>query len=57
MFIPSGYWHYIYYLEGGFGLSLRSQAIPLTRRLKAALNIFKLLVLDNNIGKLIGAEK
>ena len=57
LFIPSGYWHYVYYLEGGFGLILRSQAIPFTRRMTALLNTFKLIILDNSMSKLIGAQR
>lgn len=57
LFIPSGYWHYIYYLEGGFGLSLRSQSIPLNKRISGLWNICKLLLIDNNLSKLIGASK
>ncbi|CEG58784.1 cupin-like domain-containing protein [Legionella fallonii] len=57
LFIPSGYWYYVYYVEAGFSLILRSQAIPFTRRMMALLNLFNLLVLDNSISKLIGAQK
>lgn len=57
LFIPSGYWHYIYYIDGGFSLSLRSRPDQLTRRLLSGLKIFNLTVVDNSITKLLGAER
>jgi hypothetical protein len=35
LFMPSGYWHHIEYLEGGYGLSVRTAAPTLQLRLKA----------------------
>ncbi len=57
LFIPSGYWHHIYYLEGGFGLSLRAPCRNLWRRTQGLANIFKLTVLDHFTAKLLGAKK
>lgn len=57
LFIPSGYWHYIYYTEGGFALSLRSRPNSLARRMFSGVKIFNLTVLDHNISKLLGAKR
>lgn len=57
LFIPSGYWHYIYYIEGGFALSLRARPDSLARRMFSGIKIFNLTVLDHNISKILGAQK
>src|SRR5207244_128654 len=44
LFMPSGYWHYIYYMDTGFSLSLRAQTSQWTRRLCGLMNIFNLVV-------------
>jgi len=31
LFIPSGYWHYVYYIDGGFSLSLRARPGNISR--------------------------
>jgi hypothetical protein len=54
LFIPSGYWHHIVYLEGGFAMSLRSWS-PHTRLfLRGLLNIGLLTHLDDLLRKLFG---
>ena len=57
IFIPSGYWHYVYYTTGGFSLSLRAQSHKLLKRLEGYFNIFKLVVLDRQLTKLFGAKR
>ena len=57
LFIPSGYWHYIYYIDGGFALSLRARPDSLARRLFSGVKIFNLTVLDHNISRLLGAKR
>lgn len=57
LFMPSGYWHYIYYETDGFSLSLRARPERLSRRMYSWLKIFNLTVLDRSIAKTIGAEK
>lgn len=57
LFMPSGWWHYIYYTEGGFALSLRSQPQQLSRKIQGAVNIFKLICLDRMMTRLLGAPK
>ncbi len=56
LFIPSGYWHYIYYIEGGFALSLRART-ALTRLPLTGLKMFNLLVLDYNLSRLFGTKR
>ncbi len=56
LFMPSGYWHYVYYLEQGFGLSLRSPA-SLMKRIEGLFNIFKLTVVDHITSKVFGAQR
>lgn len=57
LFIPSGYWHYIYYEEGGFALSLRARPGSISRLLLALYKMFKLTILDYNISRILGAER
>jgi hypothetical protein len=57
LFIPSGYWHYIYYTEGGFSLSLRSRPEKLTRRIHGVINIFTLTIVDRLLSKLFGGQR
>jgi nitrite reductase/ring-hydroxylating ferredoxin subunit len=57
LFIPSGYWHYIYYEQGGFGLSLRAWPTCPMRRLQGLWNIAKLSLIDNNLSKILGPKR
>ncbi len=57
LFMPSGMWHYIYYNEGGFALSLRAMPRSLTRKLYGAYRIAMLLGVDRALTKLLGAKK
>jgi ribosomal protein L16 Arg81 hydroxylase len=57
LFVPSGYWHYIYYEEGGFSLSLRSPSENFVTRLKGYLNIVNLLVFDFILMKIFGVSR
>tara|TARA_R110000868_G_scaffold362686_2_gene624910 strand:- start:30669 stop:31544 length:876 start_codon:yes stop_codon:yes gene_type:complete len=57
LFIPTGYWHYVYYETSGFSLSLRSRPERLSRRLYSWLKIFNLTVADRTIAKILGAQK
>lgn len=47
LFMPSGIWHYMNYLEGGFALSLRSMETPLTTRLKGLYNLLVMRKIDD----------
>lgn len=55
LFIPSGYWHYIEYTDGGFSISLRSNE-SITRRIKGAINIAKHFMVDKGMNKIMGEE-
>lgn len=55
LFIPSGYWHYIEYLDGGYSISLRANE-SLTRRFKGALNLAKHYIVDKGMNKLLGED-
>lgn len=57
LFMPSGYWHYVYYLEGGFALSLRSRPDSALRRMYSFIKIFNLTVLDHSVSKILGAKR
>ena len=57
LFIPSGYWHYIYYTEGGFTLTLRAKPQRFIKRLQAVLTMFNLVVLDYSFAKIIGSKR
>lgn len=39
LFMPSGYWHHIEYLEGGFGLSVRTVAHSLPMKMRGVYNL------------------
>lgn len=57
IFMPSGYWHFVYYTTGGFSLSLRSQPTTFSRRLKGYFNMVKLVGLDRNISRFLGTKR
>lgn len=46
LFIPSGYWHHIVYLEGGFAMALRSWSPNWSRYLKGLYNVGIMTHLD-----------
>lgn len=47
LFMPSGIWHYMNYLEGGFALSLRSMDTPVTTKIKGLYNLFVMRKIDD----------
>jgi ribosomal protein L16 Arg81 hydroxylase len=52
LFMPSGYWHHIEYLEGGFALSIRSIAHSIPLKLGGLWNITVQRTTDNVMRKL-----
>ena len=57
IYMPSGYWHYVYYETGGFSLALRS---PITGILGRTHMIYRLLALavgDHSMSKLLGQKR
>jgi hypothetical protein len=55
IFIPSMYWHFIEYVDGGFSLALRSSE-SVTNRLKGALNIARHFVVDRGMNMVLGTK-
>lgn len=55
LFIPSGYWYYIEYIEGGYSISLRANE-SIRRRIRGAANIATHFVVDKGMNKLMGAR-
>lgn len=47
LFMPSGIWHYMNYLEGGFALSLRSMETPITTKLHGLYNLLVMRKVDD----------
>ncbi len=55
LFMPSGFWHYIEYTDGGYSISLRSfGSIP--ARVRGVANIATHYVVDKGLNRLIGTE-
>lgn len=53
LFMPSGYWHFITYMDGGYSISLRSNE-SILRRAKGAINIARHYVVDKGLNKIMG---
>jgi ribosomal protein L16 Arg81 hydroxylase len=47
LFMPSGIWHYMNYLEGGFALSLRSMETPVTTKVQGLYNLLVMRKVDD----------
>ena len=57
VYMPSGYWHYVYYETGGFSLALRS---PITGPIGRTHMLYRLLALavgDHGLSKLLGQKR
>ncbi|MDI1355866.1 MAG: cupin-like domain-containing protein [bacterium] len=54
LFIPSGYWHYITYLESGFSVSYRKIAQTLDFQLLGFLSLCIYMPFDKMMNKLLG---
>ena len=52
LFMPSLWWHYIYYQDGGFSLSLRSHT-PFSK-MRGIWNLSRHFVIDQGLNKLMG---
>jgi hypothetical protein len=55
VFIPSGYWHYIEYVDGGYSIALRANE-SYVRRAKGAYHIAKHYVVDKGMNRLFGTR-
>lgn len=51
LFMPAGIWHYMYYMEGGYAVSLRSMSTPLTTKLQGLYNLFVMRKIDDFMKK------
>ncbi|MBX2947260.1 MAG: cupin-like domain-containing protein [Cyclobacteriaceae bacterium] len=52
IFMPSGYWHHIEYMEGGFGLSVRTLPYGLSMKARGLWNLTVQRTTDNIMRKL-----
>lgn len=55
IFMPSGYWHYIEYTDGGYSMALRANE-SYTRRAKGLINIARHYVVDKSLNRIMGAN-
>lgn len=56
LFMPSGIWHYIQYINGSFSLSLRSISESNIDKLKGVYNVFVIRKLDEYLSKYYGQK-
>lgn len=54
IFMPSGYWHYMTYLEGSFSVSYRKLAPSIFTQLQGVINIGVYMPLDKLMNKILG---
>lgn len=55
LFMPSGYWHYIEYTDGGYSISLRSFG-SLPAKVRGLANIASHYVVDKGMNRIMGPE-
>lgn len=55
LFMPSMYWHFIQYVEGGFSIALRSSN-SISCRLRGALNIARHYFVDKSMNVVLGEK-
>ncbi len=56
LYMPSGYWHYIKYLDGGFSITLRALPRHPTRLIKMLGNVFLMRPFENIMRKVCGQK-
>ncbi len=56
LFMPSGFWHYITYVDGGFSVSYRKLAHSLNAKLNGLLNLVIYMPYDKVMNKLQGEK-
>lgn len=56
LYMPSGYWHFIKYLSGGFSISLRALPTKPKRLLKTASNVIFMRNFENVMRKTMGQK-
>jgi hypothetical protein len=55
VFMPSGFWHYIEYVDGGYSLALRANE-SYVRRARGAFSIAKHFVVDKGMNRIFGSR-
>lgn len=53
LFIPSGYWHYMVYEEGGYAVTIRRPNSSLAKRLRGYINIVVFFPIDKAMNRLL----
>jgi len=56
LFIPSGYWHYITYLDGGFSVSYRKMALGFENKVRGLLNLLVDMPFDKLMNRFFGKK-
>lgn len=56
LYMPAGYWHHIEYVEGGYGLSVRTIAPTFALKLKGVYNLTIQRKLDDIMRKMFGQK-
>ncbi len=56
LYMPSGFWHYITYVDGGFSVSYRKMAHSLEAKIKGLLNLIIYMPYDKLMNKLQGEK-
>jgi hypothetical protein len=56
LFMPSGYWHYMTYLEGGFSVSYRKMAASLAQKMEGLANLCVAMPVDKLMNRLAGKK-
>ncbi|TDQ28869.1 cupin-like domain-containing protein [Tenacibaculum caenipelagi] len=56
LYMPSGYWHYIKYLNGGFSMTLRALPRKPSRILNMLYNVFIMRNFDNLMRRFLGQK-
>jgi hypothetical protein len=56
IFMPSGYWHYMTYLEGSFSVSYRKIAPTFQAQLEGLMNISVYMPFDKLMNKILGSK-
>ena len=54
LFIPSGYWHHVLYLDGGYAVSLRCRHERIVRRAQGVANVLAATLVDWTMNRLFG---
>lgn len=57
LFIPSRWWHFIEYTTGGYSMALRALPKGILPKAVGVWSVAKLKFLDNNISKIVGAQR